>query len=99
MLASRTNKGDSSGARPLQTPKTPSAWGNPVRSRMRSSLRSANSNSEVALLLLENPAKIQIPPVSRPDRIGYETGFCELSPFLSRQIKKHELTRIHRQGD
>jgi hypothetical protein len=48
---------------------------------------------EVAFLVIEIPVKIQIARVSGPRRISYENP-GELSPFLSGEIKKHELERI-----
>ena len=51
----------------------------------------ADLHPEIAFFLIENPVKIQIAPVSRPIRIADETlGVDDRSPFLSREIKKHE---------
>src|SRR6266852_1343809 len=57
----------------------------------------ADSNPVITLFVLENPVKIHIACVSGPIWIAYE-HLGKLSPFLSREIKKHGPERIHRNG-
>src|SRR5882724_7136218 len=41
----------------------------------------SDSHPEIAFLIIENPVKVEIPCVLRPDRISHE-NFRELDPFL-----------------